>query len=402
MNLTAKNIMTVPEGIHRYQRGLYLRVTSRSRAWLIKYSLNGKRREFGLGAAKGQSISAVLQKATEAFALIAKGIDPVEARREGRAQKMEAAPTMGEEEELAVTVGRMFDEAYEHVLKMRRFTSDVTTGSWYKTAKDTAQALGRDRPANSVTVDDIERILTPIWTTQLIKARRTKERLEAFFAYGMAKGYVTSNPAQWKGVLDQRLPSLSLVRRDVPEVHHQAVDPEELARVAKKLWLLDTPHALCALFGILTVGRRTEYRAAQWSEIDLKAETFSVPYDRRKDKKPEPFVVPLSRQAIKVLNRLALLGTEGPVFKGINSDMVSGASLLQCIKRCTDKPITLHGCRSTFSDWCATNEKNFLVSEKCLMHTVGNAVFRAYQRDTQLNQRKKLLQEWADFLLPEL
>lgn len=64
--------------------------------------------------------------------------------------------------------------------------------------------------------------------------------------------------------------------------------------------------------------------------------------------------------------------------------------------------MTLHGMRSTFSDWGAKNEKNFLVSEKQLMHAVGNNVFRAYQRDDLLEQRRKLMQEWADYLLPNV
>ena len=64
-----------------------------------------------------------------------------------------------------------------------------------------------------------------------------------------------------------------------------------------------------------------------------------------------------------------------------------------------EKPATLHGTRSTFSDWCANNDKNFLVSEKCLMHAVGGKVFMAYQRDDLLDKRRQLLQEWADFLL---
>lgn len=68
----------------------------------------------------------------------------------------------------------------------------------------------------------------------------------------------------------------------------------------------------------------------------------------------------------------------------------------------TDMPITVHGTRSTFSDWCAKNNKNFLVSEKQLMHAVGNEVFRAYQRDDLLEQRRVLMQEWADYLLPDV
>lgn len=401
MNLTSKNILTVPVGIHRYQRGVYLRVTEKSRAWLIKYTINGKRKEFGLGAAKDQTISAMLQKANEAFGLIARGIDPVEARRKNREQTKLAAKAC-EPAKKIVTVSQLFNEAYEHVLKMRRFTSDVTEKSWYKTAKDAAELLGRDRDVASVTVDDVEALLTPLWTTKLTKARRTRERLDAFFAYGMSKGIVSSNPAKWDGLLDQRLPALSLVRRSVPVSHHEAVDPEELASVARKLWASDTVPALCALFGILTVGRCDEYRRAEWPEVELSEGTFSVPNERRKDKKGEPFVVPLSRQALAVLEKLSVLGAEGYVFKGKYAQVVSRTAVLKEVRLATDNPISLHGCRSTFSDWCAINEKNFLVSEKCLMHSVGNAVFRAYQRDDQLKQRRALLQEWADFLLPEL
>ena len=55
-SFTVKDIPNLPIGIHCYERGVYLRVTAKSRAWIYKYSLNGKRRELGLGAAKGQSI----------------------------------------------------------------------------------------------------------------------------------------------------------------------------------------------------------------------------------------------------------------------------------------------------------------------------------------------------------
>ena len=74
---------------------------------------------------------------------------------------------------------------------------------------------------------------------------------------------------------------------------------------------------------------------------------------------------------------------------------------LKFLKRHSPWPITMHGCRSTFSDWCAENEKNVLVSEKCLMHVGGDKVFRAYQRSDLMNQRRQLLQEWADFLWGE-
>ena len=70
-----KSIPTLPIGIHCYERGVYLRVTTHSRSWLYKYQLNGKRRELGLGSAT-QPLSAVLAKVAPLKALVAQGIDP--------------------------------------------------------------------------------------------------------------------------------------------------------------------------------------------------------------------------------------------------------------------------------------------------------------------------------------
>lgn len=97
--------------------------------------------------------------------------------------------------------------------------------------------------------------------------------------------------------LDAVLPSRAVVLRGKPENHHSAVPSEELRRIVQQLWREDTVSALCAVFGCLTVGRSSEFRCAQWDEIDLDAATLTVPPSRRKDKKPYPFVVPLSRQA---------------------------------------------------------------------------------------------------------
>ena len=222
----------------------------------------------------------------------------------------------------------------------------------------------------------------------------------AVFDYAILRGWIEKNPAVWKNNLDAVLPSQAVVLRGKPENHHSAVSSAELGRVVQQLWRGDTVSALCAVFGCLTVGRASEFRCAQWAEIDLDAATFTVPPSRRKDKKPYPFVVPLSRQARALLHRLDTSGEF--LFSCRNGRPLTLATVLNTFKSVTDQPITTHGLRSTFADWCAKNEKNFLVSEKCLMHAVGNQVFRAYQRDDLLEQRRALLQEWADYLLPEV
>ena len=145
--------------------------------------------------------------------------------------------------------------------------------------------------------------------------------------------------------------------------------------------------------------RGAEFCKAEWEEVSFTDRTLSIPPARRKDKKSYPFQVPLSNQAMRILERLPKKSKF--VFQAKRQGVsVSTGGMIKCIRQQSDFPITVHGARSTFSDWCANNNKNFLVSEKCLMHNVGGAVFMAYQRDDLLDKRRALLQEWADYICP--
>ena len=397
--ITLRDIPHLCDGIHRYERGLYVRVSGNSRFWLLKYSLNGKRREFGLGSVVGQSLSQVLNKAAKAKALIAEGKDPVGDREEKRlAARAKEESKKETEKKQAPRIKDILDDVMQNILFIRQFSGRVTERSWNNTFKHIRHDLG-NRPVDKVTSEEVADFLREDWLNRPRTARDTHCRLHAVFEYCVRKGWRFDNPARWKGCLDALLPAPALVRRTKPVEHHAAVSAEELKRIAGRLWESNDCNSLCVLFGLLTVGRRDEYRLAVWSEIDLDEKTLSVPPQRRKDRKPENFIVPLSKQALAVLRRLDTSSkyvfvsqkTTGPV-----------NDLSRYLKARTEEHITLHGTRSTFSDWCARNNKNFLVSEKCLMHSVGNQVFRAYQRDDLLDQRRELLQEWADYLLPNI
>nr|DAF10020.1 MAG TPA: Integrase [Caudoviricetes sp.] len=393
MKFALKDINRLPIGIHCYDRGVYLRVTPRGMSWLLKYSINGRRRELGLGGTT-QPITAVLAKANLAKAQVAQGIDPLEQKAEVRAEQKRA-----EKKKQMPTFGELAPEALEHVLAMRQFQGARTEQSWRRSFRELAERFGTQK-IDGITRDDCAAVLREAWTTKPRIAKDWQSRMLAVFDYAILRGWIEKNPAVWKNNLDAVLPSQAVVLRGKPENHHSAVSSAELGRVVQQLWRGDTVSALCAVFGCLTVGRASEFRCAQWAEIDLDAATFTVPPSRRKDKKPYPFVVPLSRQARALLHRLDTSGEF--LFSCRNGRPLTLATVLNTFKSVTDQPITTHGLRSTFADWCAKNEKNFLVSEKCLMHAVGNQVFRAYQRDDLLEQRRALLQEWADYLLPEV
>lgn len=393
MKFALKDINRLPIGIHCYDRGVYLRVTPRGMSWLLKYSINGRRRELGLGGTT-QPITAVLAKANLAKAQVTQGIDPLEQKAEVRAEQKRA-----EKKKQMPTFGELAPEALEHVLAMRQFQGARTEQSWRRSFRELAERFGTQK-IDGITRDDCAAVLREAWTTKPRIAKDWQSRMLAVFDYAILRGWIEKNPAVWKNNLDAVLPSQAVVLRGKPENHHSAVSSAELGRVVQQLWRGDTVSALCAVFGCLTVGRASEFRCAQWAEIDLDAATFTVPPSRRKDKKPYPFVVPLSRQARALLHRLDTSGEF--LFSCRNGRPLTLATVLNTFKSVTDQPITTHGLRSTFADWCAKNEKNFLVSEKCLMHAVGNQVFRAYQRDDLLEQRRALLQEWADYLLPEV
>ena len=147
------------------------------------------------------------------------------------------------------------------------------------------------------------------------------------------------------------------------------------------------------IFTILTACRVGETSGAKWSEFDFENNIWSIPPERRKDGKPYPHRVPLSRQALEVLKSIER--TSEFVF-AINGEEGSKYSLTTMFKRMTGTNATMHGFRSTFRDWAAENEINDSVAEKCLMHSAGNAVVQAYQRSDLLELRRPVMQAWAD------
>lgn len=394
VTINLDTIPYLPEGIHRYERGLYVRVTKTSRFWLLKYTCNGKRREMGLGSAIDQSLDAVRAKANRYRVMIDDGVDPLNVLAEKKEQQKKE-----EKKAKMPTFAEYAPKALERILFVRQFRGKNTESGWRHTIAFLSDGPLGKRRLDSITKDDIAIVIQPVWVSKPRTGRDLLNRLNGIFNVAKSEGLIEKNPAEWVGGLDALLPAMGKVRSIlVPEKHHAALSAEDLRSVVQELWKVDRVNALAIVFGALTVGRANEYLGGKWSEVNLNDGTFNVPPERRKDGKNESFTVPLSRQAKALIRRLDT--SSEFLFSGPSGNRVSYSYIIASIKATTDKPVTLHGMRSTFSDWCAHNEKNFLVSEKCLMHAVGNSVFRAYQRDDLLDQRRVLMQEWADFLLP--
>ena len=390
-----KTSIETTNSMQYFDRCLYLKTQGSAKSWVFKYQINGKRREIGLGSRRSVNVSTARAQAARFRAMIADGLDPADLMAE---MKAEAKAKASEPKQAKVPLFKKYAlDAIDRLNYLRRWTNNKHASQWVNTLTQYAFPVIGDKPINEISSNDIVDVLKPYWTTKTTTMDRVRERLQAIFSQAVSDGLIEKNPALWEGNLEKYLPKPSLlVREKGGQAHHAAVSAEELKRIVAKLREKDTIRAKAALFGILTVGRSSEYTKAQWSEFDLETGLFYVPNERRKSKKPGAHIVPLSRQAKAIIESIPQISPFVFTYTGRVPLSIDGVRMI--LQELTDQKITAHGSRSTFSDWCAENGKNFLVSERCLDHEPGNKVFMAYQRDTLVEQRRVLLQEWADFL----
>ena len=238
-------------------------------------------------------------------------------------------------------------------------------------------------------------VLRPIWTTKTETASRVRQRIEAVLDYATAtRARAGDNPARWRGHLDHLLPRPSRVR---VVRHHPALDwrqaPAFMAELAKRQGI----DARALAFTILTAARSGEVRGMKWGELDLDDAVWTVPAGRIKASREHR--VPLQAAAI------ALLGKPGeadelvfpsPIKAG---NPLSDAALAAVLQRMGYNNITVHGFRSTFRDWAGeTTPHAREVIETALAHKLKDKAEAAYARGDLFAKRRRLMQDWADFL----
>jgi integrase len=200
------------------------------------------------------------------------------------------------------------------------------------------------------------------------------------------------NPARWKGHLEQTLPKRSKVQK---VRHHPALSFDELPAFMMELRQLEgiAPRALEVI--ILTAARTGEAIGAKWSEIDLKARTWTVPASRMKSGREHK--IPLSDAALGILKAMKAKPLGECVFPGLSGKRpLSNMACLAVLGRMSRRDITVHGFRSTFRDWAA-ERTNFPreVVEMALAHAISDKTEAAYRRGDLFEKRRKLMDAWA-------
>ncbi len=375
MPLSARKVETAPPGRHGDGRGLFLYVKpSGARSWVLRYQVQGRRHDLGLGAYPDVSLATARDRAAEARRLIAEGGDPI-------AKKRQAKP-------------KTFRDAALELIESKR-------PSW-KNAKHAAQwastletyvfpKIGAMQVVKIETADVIA-TLTPIWTDKPETANRVRQRIEAVIDYASALGTRSGdNPARWRGHLEHLLPNPKKVRA---VKHHPALPHTEISNLMAEISERAGVAARALAFTILTAARSGETRGMIWDEIDLGAKVWTIPAARMKAGKEHR--VPLTDAAIAFLgaqgvNAALVFGSETKAGKPI-SDM----SMTAVLRRMGHNEITVHGFRSTFRDWAGeTTGFPREVIEAALAHGIKDKAEAAYARSDLFDKRRKLMELWA-------
>ena len=365
--------------------GLCLQVArGGSRSWILRYRLGGRRRHLGLGGFPTVSLAEARERAVTARAMLRAGQDPVAVKAGQRVTTM-----------LATAKAMTFAGAAAAYIEAHTAAwRPATATQWKKTFSLHVLPVIGALPVRAIDTPAVMRVLTPLWSTKTETASSIRNRIETILDWAKVAGHRDGeNPARWDGHIEQLLPAKA---RIAPVQHHAALAYAALPAFFAALRQHPDLAARALEFAILTAARTDEVRLADWSEIYLAARVWTVPATRMKMKREHR--VPLSSAAVKILE--ALPGPRaGLVFPGFRPGRpLAKMSLLLLVRRLGHSVITVHGFRSAFSTWGA--ERTSFASEVielALAHTTGSKVARAYRRTDQLEDRARLMAQWADF-----
>ena len=384
--LNPKTVASLSEpGKYPDGRGLILRIDTRgNKVWIQRVTLDGKETMRGLGSYPAVSLAEARKAAAELKERIETGAPP-------------------EPEVMTFAVAaEQFLQGWTRQFKRERYGRE-----WESSLRTHAFPVIGHKPVDEITTGDVLAVLTPLWHTMSTTATRMRQRMEKIFDWAILNNYrEKANPAG-----RHILTALPKPRR---AEHMKAIPYAEVPAAIHAVELSTSLPLtrLCFRFLILTATRSSEARLAAWSEIDWERRVWTIPAERMKMGRQHR--VPLSDQAMETLydaNQVVHVHrrkqkvdgsatefpTEGLIFHTNTGGEITGAGLSHTLQRLKLDCVP-HGFRSSFRNWCAEHGVPREVAEASLSHVLGdNAAESAYLRTDLLEQRRDVMQAWADF-----
>jgi integrase len=365
--------------------GLYLLVTpTNGKLWRFDYRYSDKRKTLALGAYPSISLADARQRREDAKKLLANGVDP------SALKKAQKAATVAETENSFEVVAREWHSKFSGTWSpshaettLRRIQSDVFP------------VIGA-RPIGEIKAPELLAMLRRIESRGALEtAHRIRTICGQVFRYAVATGRAERDPAaDLKGALPPYKKSHLAAITEPKEVAPllRAIDDYKGSFVVK-----------CALqLSPLVFVRPGELRQAEWAEIDLDAAEWNIPAERMKMKVAH--LVPLSTQAVGILRELqALTGNSCYLFPCHRSFArpMSNNAINAALRRMgfEKDEMTGHGFRAmarTILDEVLQVRPDYI--EHQLAHAVRDPNGRAYNRTAHLDERRKMMQLWSNYL----
>lgn len=386
MALTAVEVKQAKPHAKQYKLadggGMYLLVKPNGgKYWRLKYRMHGKEKTLAFGTVEDVTLAEAREMRVQARKQIGQGIDPNEARREA------AAVAKAETENSFETIAR---EWHEH--KRPRWSANHAEKVLRSLEMDVFPAIGK-RPIARILAPEVLEVIRPIEERGALDYnKRVLQRMSMIFRYAIVTGRAEYNPtADLRGALKTR-----------KQQHHAALSRDELPAFLEALNAYDGH--LITKYGLqlvtLTFLRSHELRAGTWNEIDFERGEWRVPAERMK--MGDEHIVPLSPQAVAILEALhEITGRYPYIFTGRNSTRrpMSENTLLYALYRMGYKrKATVHGFRATASTILNESGFNRDAIERQLAHIESNKVRAAYHRSEYLDERRQMMDWWADYL----
>ncbi|AOF90617.1 Arm DNA-binding domain-containing protein [Sinorhizobium sp. RAC02] len=236
--LTVKAIAASKSKKLRDGGGLWLVTKGDARYWILDFSLNGKRRQLGLGPLLSVGLAEARAKADEARKLVRNGVDPIAQRQAAEVKVM--------------TFGEYADGFVDDAVKAGRWRGAKTEARWRNLLENHAAAL-RPRALNAIGVPDVLEVLRTVWGVRQETAEKLREAVERVLDAAKVEGHRSGeNPAAWRGQLEHVLHKPNIL---TAKKHHSAMPHAEVAGFMKKLRKVPTVEAEALQFCMLVSTR---------------------------------------------------------------------------------------------------------------------------------------------------
>ena len=367
-------------------KGMYLLVTKKgAKYWRLKYRIGGRERLLSIGVYPDVSLKQARKACDNAKELLDQGVDPSQAKQSKKLEQVQ------EQANNLEAIAREWQ-------KQQALTWSVNYS--YKVLRslerDLLPYLGT-LPLGDITPPKLLAVLRRVEARGAAEsAHRLKQIVGAVFRFAVATGRAERDiTPDLKGALST--PS----RKHFPAI----TEPKDVGRL---LTMIYNYHGTAVVRSALKLAplvfvRPKELRCAEWQEINFETSEWRIPANKMK--MGEDHIVPLSNQAVQILQEQFLLTGHSstyvyPSARSLHRPMSDNA-ILSAFRNLgiSKEEMTGHGFRAmarTILDE-VLGERVELIEHQ-LGHAVKDSLGRAYNRTTHLPQRKEMMQRWADYL----